>query len=92
MKKKFKTWLIHLLGGVTVSESQEHYKNICNISSYISLTIIKKYAEAIYGKPADEWCKLMYEEICKHLDSLTHETDEEKTSGTSDAYTEGGSE
>lgn len=27
MKKKIKTWLIHRLGGVTVSESQEHYKS-----------------------------------------------------------------
>lgn len=79
MKKKFKTWLIHLLGGVTVSESQEHYKNICNISSYISLTIIKKYAEEIYGKPADEWCKLMYEEICKQLESVEHGTDKERS-------------
>ena len=41
MKKKIKTWLIHLLGGVTVSESQEHYKSICYNSAYISLTIIK---------------------------------------------------
>ena len=56
MKKKIKTWLIHLQGGVTVSESQEHYKSICYNSAYISLTIIKEYAEALYGKPADEWC------------------------------------
>lgn len=78
MKKKIKTWLIHLLGGVTVSESQEHYKSICYNSAYISLTFIKEYAEALYGKPADEWCKLMYEEICKHLGSLTDGTDEER--------------
>lgn len=53
MKKKIKTWLIHLLGGVTVSESQKNYKNICYNSADISLTIIKEYAEALYGKPAD---------------------------------------
>ena len=78
MKKKIKTWLIHLLGGVTLSESQEHYKNICNISSYISLTIIKEYADSLNGKPADEWSKLVYEQICRQLESVTNGTDEER--------------
>lgn len=78
MKKKIKTWLIHLLGGVTVSESQEHYKSICYNSAYISLTFIKEYAEALYGKPADEWCKLMYEFICGLQERLTHGADKER--------------
>ena len=81
MKKKIKTWLIHLLGGVTVSESQEHYKSICYNSAYISLTIVKKYSESLYGTPADEWCKLMYKQICRQLDSVTHGTDEEIPTG-----------
>lgn len=81
MKKKIKTWLIHLLGGVTVSESQEHYKSICYNSAYISLTTIKEYADSLNGTPADEWCKLMYKQICRQLDSVTHGTDEEIPTG-----------
>lgn len=79
--KKIRTWLIHLLGGVTVSESQENYKNVCNISAYISLTIIKEYADSLNGTPADEWCKLMYEFICGLQERLTHGTDEERPTG-----------
>lgn len=78
MKKKIKTWLIHLLGGVTASESQERGIDRSFVGAYVALTIIKKYSESLYGKPADEWCKLMYEVICKHLDSLTDGTDEER--------------
>lgn len=78
MKKKIKTWLIHLLGGVTVSESQERGIDRSFVGAYVALTIIKKYSESLCGKSADEWCKLMYKQICRQLDSVTHGTDEER--------------
>ena len=78
MKKKIKTWLIHLLGGVTEKEIHQSNINSACFGAYQALTIIKEYADSLNGKPADEWCKLMYEEICKHLGSLTNGTDEER--------------
>lgn len=47
MKKKIKTWLIHLLGGVTASESQERGVDRSFVGAYVALTIIKKYSESL---------------------------------------------
>lgn len=78
MKKKIKTWLIHLVGGVTVAENRKR--------NYISFLLgmkgvcidIRDYADSLYGKPADEWSELMYEFICGLQERLTHEIDEER--------------
>lgn len=37
MKKKIKTWLIHLLGGVTVEESQESDKKSAYFGAYTTM-------------------------------------------------------
>lgn len=81
MKKKIKTWLIHLLGGATVAENRKR--------NYISFLLgmkgvcidIRDYADSLYGKPADEWSELMYEFLCGLQERLTHEIDEEKPTG-----------
>lgn len=75
MKKKIKTWLILLLGGVTEEESRESDMNSAYVGAYVALTTIKEYADSLYGTPADEWCKLMYKQICRQLDSVTHGTE-----------------
>lgn len=76
--KRFKTFLIHLLGGVTASELQERGVDRSFLGAFVALTIVKKYSESLYGKPADEWCKLMYECICKQLESVERGTDKER--------------
>lgn len=38
---------------------------------------IRDYADSLYGKPADEWCKKMYEYICGRQE-LFNGTDEER--------------
>lgn len=76
--KKFKTWLIHLLGGVTAREIHQSNMNSACFGAYHALTIIKEYADSLNGKPADEWSKLVYEQICRQLYSVTHGTDEER--------------
>lgn len=78
MKKKIKTWLILLLGGVTEEESRESDMNSAYIGAYVALTTIKEYADSLNGTPADEWCKLMYECICKQLESVEHGADKER--------------
>lgn len=77
--KKIKTWLIHLLGGVTVTESRKRGKKSFYLGMEGTCIDIRDYAEYLYGKPADEWCKLMYEFICGLQESLTHGTDEERS-------------
>ena len=81
MKKKIKTRLIHLLGGVTVAESRKR-NNISFLLGMRGACIdIRDYADSLYGKPADEWSKLMYEFICGLQERLTHEFDEERSTG-----------
>lgn len=78
MKKKFKTWIIHRLGGVTVSETQQNNFNNACFGARKALAIIKEYADGLNGKPADEWCELVYKQICRQLDSITYGPDEER--------------
>lgn len=78
MKKKIKTWLIHLLGGVTGKEIHQSNINSACFGAYQALTIIKEYADSLNGKPADEWCELVYKQICRQLESVTHGIDEER--------------
>lgn len=78
MKKKIKTWLIHLLGGVTVEESKNSGKGHYRIGVFFTLADLKYYADSLNGKPADEWCKQMYEFICRLQEFLDNGTDEER--------------
>ncbi len=78
MKEIIKTWLIHLLGGVTGKEIHQSNLNSACFGAYQALTIIKGYADSLNGKSADEWCELVYKQICRQLDSITHGTDEER--------------
>lgn len=78
MKKKIKTWLIHLLGGVTVAENRKENQEIFYFGMISACIDIRDYADSLYGKPADEWCELMYEFICGLQESLKHGTDEER--------------
>ena len=81
MKKKIKTWLIHLLGGVTEKEIAQSNLNCACFGAYQALTIIKGYADSLNGKSADEWRELVYKEICRQYDSIAHVTDEEIPTG-----------
>lgn len=76
--KKIKTWLIHLLGGVTVTESRKKGEKLFNFGMKGACIDIRDYAEYLYGKPADEWCKLMYEFICELQERFTYGADKER--------------
>lgn len=81
MKKKIKTWLIHLVGGVTVAENKKRNKISFLLGMKGACIDIRDYADSLYGKPADEWSELMYEFICGLQERLTHEFDEERSTG-----------
>ena len=79
--KKIKTYLIHLLGGVTkleafrahVMESAELIKDVRGMSlSLGSLLAVKSliiYADSLNGLPADEWCKKMYDTLSADVEN-----------------------
>lgn len=70
---KIKTALINLLGGITQAEAKQSAWNSYNIGRYKQASAIKKYADSLNGRPADEWCKLMYEEISQTLINLEND-------------------
>lgn len=71
--KKIKTYLIHLLGGVTKREARHAQFLKCvelvpyvmqkalPFGSLIAVKILKQRADSINGASADDWCKLIYE-------------------------------
>lgn len=53
MKKKIKTWLIILLGGVTEEESRESDMNSAYVGAYVALTTITEYADSLKLQPTN---------------------------------------
>lgn len=70
MIKKIQSYLIHLLGGITVEESQESDFNSFTIGAYCSLSRLRSHADAMYGKSSEEWCESMYREIVRSIENL----------------------
>lgn len=60
-------FLIHLLGGFTLKETQESNTNSAEIGSYMTLVKIRAYAQSLNGLSADEWCKKMYNLINEEI-------------------------
>lgn len=79
--KKIKTYLIHLLGGVTKREAfNEHFKNTIKLvtdvtgktlplGSLVAVKHLKRYAESLNGIPADDWCKRMYDALSADVEN-----------------------
>ena len=91
--KKIKTYLIHLLGGVTKRESFcEHVKATLKLAndvtertlplgSLIAARHLKRYADSLNGIPADEWCKRMYDAISSDVERYDKQFDEANYKG-----------
>lgn len=68
MKKiilKLRTWLIHKLGGFTLGENYKQYI----LGKYIGHKFDKEYADSLYGLPAEEWCKKMYDRLKYNIET-----------------------
>ena len=68
--ENIKEILIHWLGGYTEKEKFEGTFNIAyrmgiNYGRSAERREIKEYADTLYGLPADEWSKKMYEYLTK---------------------------
>lgn len=85
--KKIKTYLIHLLGGVTKREVFcAHVKKTIELvtdvtgktlplGSFVAVKHLKKYADSLNGLPADEWCKRMYDAITADVEKYQRQFD-----------------
>lgn len=63
--KEIKKYIIHLLGGYTKEGFEDGCFNSFNRGMLNFAKGTKFYLESLDGKPADEWCKLAYEWVCK---------------------------
>ena len=85
--KKIKTYLIHLLGGVTKREAFcAHVKKTIEIvtdvtgktlplGSLVAVKHLKKYADSLNGLPADDWCKRMYDALSADVENYENQFD-----------------
>ena len=85
--KKFKTYLIHLLGGVTKREARHaQFRQMVELvpdvmhkalplGSLIAIKHLKSYADSLNGIPADEWCKRMYDAISADVENYEKQFD-----------------
>ena len=81
--ERIKSYLIHLLGGVTKQElaGKEassylflHFRMLKRINS------IKQKADSLYGTPPEEWCRKVYKFITDEIDNITEKIDNLKNS------------
>lgn len=63
MIDKIKTKLIHWLGGYTEAEKRATGREAYEVGVKTMAHNMKLFADRLYGFPADEWCKKMYERI-----------------------------
>ena len=75
MKQRIKTWLIHKLGGITRTEACNVKRDNLSTGTYVALVSLRIFADNMNGKPADEWCKRMYNHICKQIERMERTTE-----------------
>ena len=75
MKQRIKTWLIHQLGGITRTEACNVKRDNLSTGTYVALVSLRIFADNMNGKPAYEWCKRMYDHICKQIERMERTTE-----------------
>ena len=81
--ERIKSYLIHLLGGVTKQElagkeaSSYLFWHFCMLGRINS---IKQKADSLYGTPPEEWCRKVYKFITDEIDNITDKIDNLKNS------------
>lgn len=60
---KIKTKLIHWLGGYTEAEQHANGRDAYEVGVKSMAYSMRVFADKLYGLPADDWCKKMYERI-----------------------------
>ena len=81
--ERIKSYLIHLLGGVTKQElarektPSDLFWHFCMLGRIKS---IKQKADSLYGTPPEEWCRNVYKYITDEIDNITEKIDNLKNS------------
>lgn len=56
-----------------MQESMEAYHEAYKGGSHDTLMILQQLANRLYGKPAEEWCREMYDYISKNRERMDKE-------------------
>lgn len=64
--ERIKSYLIHLLGGIT---EQEHAR-LSMLNNLARLHSIKQKADFLYGTPPEVWCRKVYSHITDEIDNM----------------------
>lgn len=71
--ERIKSYLIHLLGGVTKQElarekaPSDLFWHFCMLNR---INRIKHKADSLYGTPPEEWCRKVYSYITDEIDNI----------------------
>lgn len=68
--KHIKSYLIHLLGGVTKQELAREKAPSDLFWNLRMLNRIKQKADSLYGTPPEEWCRKVYSYITDEIDNI----------------------
>lgn len=82
--ERIKSYLIHLLGGVTKQElarekaTSDLFWHFCMLNRINS---IKQKADSLYGTTPEEWCRKVYKYITDEIDNMENNVHEEEKGG-----------
>ena len=79
--ERIKSYLIHLLGGITKQDRADLSKLNSTRRDLARLHSIKQKADCLYGTPPEEWCRQMYSYITDEIDNLKNSVDNEEKGG-----------
>ena len=68
--ERIKSYLIHLLGGVTKQELAMEKAPSDLFWNFRMLNRIKQKADSLYGTPPEEWCRKVYSYITDEIDNI----------------------
>lgn len=76
--ERIKSYLIHLLGGITKQELVRKEASSCLFWHFCMLNrinSIKQKADSLYDTPPEEWCRKVYKYITDEICNITDEID-----------------
>lgn len=79
--ERIKSYLIHLLGGITKQEHADLSKLNSTRRDLARLHSIKQKADSLYGTPPEVWCRQMYGYITDEIDNMEKSVDNEEKGG-----------
>lgn len=79
--ERIKSYLIHLLGGITKQDRADLSKLNSTRRDLARLHSIKQKADSLYGTPPEVWCRQIYSYITDEIDNIENSVDNEEKGG-----------